>query len=64
MSWELKKLLHPAPYYILMGIGRESILISSPPCSLIGIQWNHSIGESRSKLKNQRAELSKQGLYI
>jgi len=29
-----------------VGISRES------PCSLLGIQWNHSIGESRSRAED------------
>jgi len=44
-----KNQLHPASCYILVGINRELILIISPPCSLLGIQWNHFIGESRSR---------------
>jgi len=31
----------PAPCYILVA-----------PCSLLGIQWNHSIGESRSRAED------------
>jgi hypothetical protein len=51
-SGVLKTLLHLAPCYILVGISRESILISSPPRSLLEIQWNNSIEESRSRVED------------
>jgi hypothetical protein len=35
----------PAPCYILVGISRES------PYFLLGIQWNHSIEELRTRAK-------------
>jgi len=47
-----------------VGISRESILINSPPCSLLGIQWNHSIEESRSRAEESGAKLSQTGPYI
>jgi len=46
-----------------VGISRESILISSPPCSLLGIQWNHSIGESRSRTEESGSEALPKGAY-
>jgi hypothetical protein len=58
----VKNLLHPAPCYILEEISRESIRIGSQPCSLVEIQWNPSIGKSRSRAKESRAELSQTGL--
>jgi hypothetical protein len=35
----------------MMGSKRESILINSQPYSLLGIHWNHSFGESRSRVE-------------
>jgi hypothetical protein len=62
LHWELKKnLLHPAPCYIMVGSRRDSILISSQPCSLLGIHSNHSIGEEGAELKNQGVALSQTG---
>ena len=46
--WELKKSALPCSCYILVGINRESIFISSSPYSLLKIKWNHSIQELSS----------------